>query len=340
MCGIVGATLPTNKKVSREDINLMYLMAEERGGHACGYTDRKKIYKEPLKSPEFLPKITIDDTNEFIGHTRYKTFGENNRDNAHPFNFENVLGVHNGSIYNWQDLRTKYAQNHDVDSQLTYWMINELGLKETLPQLRGWMAFAFWDKKNNNVLNLYRLGKPLWIGKKDDGYYFGSLEDYVKAIGCTETQEIEEHVIYKFKDGNLIETQKLSEEFRPVFQDKAYVPPTYNKPTNANLSKKTEDKAEPKIGKFMNNIPWHAKSGIQEDTGKLIFWWAGSKEGVYNVMEENKYTISRYDIAGGRRDDISLSSDYPEIYDELLDDYLKVLTTKERVQRILDGDTK
>lgn len=338
MCGIVGATLPKDKTINKEDVNLLYLLAEERGGHACGYTDKKEIFREPLKSPEFLKKLELKPTNEFIGHTRFKTFGGNTAENAHPFEFDGLVGVHNGSIYNFAELQKKYNQNFTVDSEFTYWMINEFGLKKTLPQLRGWMAFVYWDKKDNDNLVMYRLAKPLFVGEKDGGIYYASLGEYLLTIGCNNVYEIDEHTIYKFKDGVLIEKEKLDVLQKPTVQTKSATGPqhSYEKNHRRDYSNKTEKKVTHEIDKYLNNVPWYAKSSVQENTGRIIFWWPSKTDSVINVKIENAFSIKVYDIA--KRDDFDLAMDYPEIYDDVIDDYLKILTTKERVQRVRDGD--
>lgn len=340
MCGIVGATLPTKNVIKKQDINLLYLLAEERGGHACGFTNITKTVREPVKSPDFLTKLDIGETSHFIGHTRFKTFGANTADNAHPFEFDGLIGVHNGSIYNFEDLKKKYNQNFDVDSEFTYWMINEFGLKETLPQLRGWMAFAYYDKRDDNKLVLYRIAKPLFVGKKDGGVFYASLGDYLEAIGCEEVQEIDEHTIYKYKDGELVEKEKLGEKEKPVVQTKSYngvqhsyEKNSYSKSANNNT---TPNKDKYDLSRITTNVPWHAKSALQEDTGKIIFWWFSAADETVNVKIEDKYSITCYNIKN--REDMKLGNDYPEIYDDVVDEYIKILTTKQRVARIVNGD--
>lgn len=215
MCSIIGASgIGT---IEPKLVKTLYMIAEERGGHGCGYTDGVIVDKDTSKANEYIVSRFSEPVPEFIGHTRYKTVGVSHKDNNHPFQFTNVVGVHNGTIYNKAELEKEYNTSFEVDSQMLYWMINKFGLKRTLPKLVGKVAVAFWDKEK--ILTLYRFDRPLSIGYKDGMLFYASLGRYLKAIGCTKIKEIPEHTIYRIKEGKIISSKQLPEHIRPLTQE-------------------------------------------------------------------------------------------------------------------------
>lgn len=89
-----------------------------------------------------------------IGHNRSATSGTITVENAHPFEVDHIVGVHNGT------LRTLYALNGkqgEVDSFRLYQTVVEKGIKETWESLYDddAAALVFWDK-NEKTVNIIR----------------------------------------------------------------------------------------------------------------------------------------------------------------------------------------
>ena len=84
-----------------------------------------------------------------IGHNRAATKGKVNNINAHPFEFQDVVGAHNGT------LRGQYRlPNHtafEVDSENIFYSIQQNGLDETLQILDGAYALTYWDKRSEEL---------------------------------------------------------------------------------------------------------------------------------------------------------------------------------------------
>lgn len=91
-----------------------------------------------------------------LGHNRWATMGVINRYNAHPFEFETVVGAHNGTLVN-----QKLLPDHkmfDVDSENIYHSIDTLGIDYTHERLDGAYALSYYDKVDQS-LNFVRNGQ-------------------------------------------------------------------------------------------------------------------------------------------------------------------------------------
>ena len=109
----------------------------------------KGVGKVTSSATDFLRKAA--ESRVMLGHTRAATVGKISKDNSHPFLVGNVLGVHNGSIYNYRDLNEKYGRTFEVDSQQIFAHIND-GLD--LTEIDGYGTF-FYTLQSEEWKNIY-----------------------------------------------------------------------------------------------------------------------------------------------------------------------------------------
>jgi len=176
MCGLVGVAgniIPADEKVFKD----MLVMDSLRGHHSVGVArvsnaDQLEVFKKAVSPVDFFTmqgfKSVMGTANKvLIGHNRYATQGAINGVNAHPFDFENVVGAHNGTLRNQRLLPDH--QDYEVDSENIYHSINIQGMAKTAPLLNGAFALSYWDKKNS-TLNFYRnKERPLHVCSSVDG---------------------------------------------------------------------------------------------------------------------------------------------------------------------------
>ena len=126
-----------------------------------------------------------------IGHTRWATHGEPSEVNAHPHHSDdmNVVGVHNGIIENFQELKDKltrkgYKFYSDTDTEVAiklidYYYKKYLGtpvdaINHSLVRIRGSYALAIMFKDYPGEIYVARKDSPLIVGVSDKGSFLGS----------------------------------------------------------------------------------------------------------------------------------------------------------------------
>ncbi len=131
-----------------------------------------------------------------IGHTRWATHGEPSELNAHPHTSEdgNVIGVHNGIIENYQELKAKLMRHNytfysETDTEVAIKLIDYYykkylhtpvdAINHALVRIRGSYALAVMFKDYPGEIYAARKDSPMIIGvtqngSKDDGTYLAS----------------------------------------------------------------------------------------------------------------------------------------------------------------------
>ena len=126
-----------------------------------------------------------------IGHTRWATHGEPSELNAHPHCSDdmNVIGVHNGIIENFQELRQKlirhdYQFYSETDTEVAIKLIDYYykkyagtpvdAINHALVRIRGSYALAVMFKEYPGEIYVARKDNPMILGLNEDGAFLGS----------------------------------------------------------------------------------------------------------------------------------------------------------------------
>lgn len=126
-----------------------------------------------------------------IGHTRWATHGEPSETNAHPHMSDdgNVVGVHNGIIENYQELKEKllkkgYSFYSSTDTEVAIKLVDYYYKKyehtpvdvinHAMVRIRGSYAFAFIFKDYPDEIFVARKDSPMIIGVSDGNCYVAS----------------------------------------------------------------------------------------------------------------------------------------------------------------------
>lgn len=114
----------------------LMLLSEKRGPHATGVALLKSngehiLFKRPLRASDFIRDKGFSEvlngidarTTLLMGHTRWQTVGDaSNNENNHPIRAGQVIGTHNGTIFNADELFDLLGlpRHAEVDSELIF----------------------------------------------------------------------------------------------------------------------------------------------------------------------------------------------------------------------------
>jgi glucosamine 6-phosphate synthetase-like amidotransferase/phosphosugar isomerase protein len=231
MCGIAGYSLSATSSVERT-LAAQALLAgiAERGADAVGYAysvpgGAVEIHKQRSGASALLEQVVLpESTTEALVHVRDYTKGHPRIEaNNHPIRHGAVVGVHNGIIFNDDELMLSHGFERaepemTVDSEAIFALAEAFEASPAaLEELRGSMATAWLDERRPGGLFLARgVGRPLWTGAAPDGLFFAStkaaLEVVERYLGLKlRKREIAEGTLVRISEGQ--ETGRA--RFRP-----------------------------------------------------------------------------------------------------------------------------
>lgn len=184
MCGhvgIAGALAAKDEGVMKRLLILDYFRGPDSTGLAAietnGHANIAKIASNPVDlfdMNKFKTALSGAKSKAFIGHNRLATRGVVNNINAHPYQFDHIVGAHNGTLETgckWA-LEDALDEKFDVDSQALFAAIARLGVENVIPMLRSsdnanvssaW-ALVWYDQNQNSLNFLRNQHRPLWYG--------------------------------------------------------------------------------------------------------------------------------------------------------------------------------
>ncbi len=196
MCGIVGYT------GSRQAAPILLdglSKLEYRGYDSAGLAVREGEHAVEVVKAKGRLRVLAEKTNDGlalkgdcgIGHTRWATHGEPSETNAHPHitDDDNIVGVHNGIIENFQELRDKlvrkgYRFYSQTDTEVAvktvdyYYKKYNIGpidaIAKTMVRVRGSYALALMFKDCPEEIWVARKDSPMIIGVSDEGTFVAS----------------------------------------------------------------------------------------------------------------------------------------------------------------------
>jgi glucosamine 6-phosphate synthetase-like amidotransferase/phosphosugar isomerase protein len=231
MCGIAGYSLTESSALDRT-LAAQALLAgiAERGADAVGYAHRTpgetvSVHKQRSGASAFLDEIAVPQSaTEALIHVRDYTKGlPTVPANNHPIRHGAVVGIHNGIIFNDEELLDAHdcarrEPGMEVDSEAIFAVAaHSGGDAEALEALRGSMATAWIDERREQSVFIARgVGRPLWLGAGDAGMFFAStklaLEVVERYLGLKlKKRELDEGTLVELERGG----EKASARFTP-----------------------------------------------------------------------------------------------------------------------------
>lgn len=219
MCGIVGVAGDINQDAEKA-FKMMLVLDVLRGEDSTGivsvgkYNNAEvrvaKALGHPFNLFETKPydKAMAQSHRVLLGHNRYATSGGISRMSAHPFEFDSVVGVHNGTLTNKHELLD--ADRFKVDSENLYHVIDKRGADEAIKSAAGAWALVWWDKGEDVLRIIRNKERPLFICESDDGkqiFWASEMWMLYAALGRVGIKhsspfQIKEDMLHTWKIGN------------------------------------------------------------------------------------------------------------------------------------------
>lgn len=238
MCGIVGY----NGNQQAAPILLKGLeKLEYRGYDSAGLSVRNGTSDTEIVKAKGRLKVLAEKTDDGkamkgtigIGHTRWATHGEPSGKNAHPHcsDDHNVIGVHNGIIENYQELKEKllrhgYTFYSQTDTEVAVKLIDYYekkynqgplySLTHAMQRIRGSYALAVMFKNYPDTIYAARKDSPMVIGIAEGASYLAS--DVTPILNYTKT-------VYYIGNEQVAELNKGSVKFFNLDQEEVEIEP-------------------------------------------------------------------------------------------------------------------
>jgi glucosamine 6-phosphate synthetase-like amidotransferase/phosphosugar isomerase protein len=229
MCGIAGYSLAASSTLERT-LTAQALLAgiAERGADAVGYAHRSpgesvSVHKQRSRASALLDEVTVPrSATEVLVHVRDYTKGHPKvAANNHPIRHGAVVGVHNGIIFNDDELLAAHEcarcePGMTVDSEAIFAVAaHSDGDAEALEALRGSMATAWIDERREQSLSVARgVGRPVWLGVGEAGTFFASTEVALEVVERYLGMDLEKT---ELAEGTLVELEQGRETSRKRF---------------------------------------------------------------------------------------------------------------------------
>jgi len=245
MCGIAGVIIGKRTRSAKEldriknDFSNLLVAAQVRGTDAAGAfvvgDGHASFYKAPGPARDVtkhggfwsLMDITSPDTTAIIGHTRQATHGDpDNNDNNHPLISGPIVGVHNGIVYNHDEIKIIHGTGDvpEVDSAAITIMLEDYTLDDplkvshlqaALPNLYGFSALALMDTRKPESVYLVNDGNPInMLGDSRGLMWFASTAEILwkglPAVGTLHKR------VYYMNPGTIIHATRDTLNLRTV----------------------------------------------------------------------------------------------------------------------------
>ncbi len=137
-----------------------------------------------------------------LGHNRAATKGGVSIDNAHPFEHNGIILVHNGTLFNWESIQQGAEQRFPTDSEAICWHISKHGVASMYEKMDGAAMLVWWDDEHGR-LNFLSNGKRSFLYGYTEGrkqLVFASEAWFIKGACKRNQMELEDDKLYKVDD--------------------------------------------------------------------------------------------------------------------------------------------
>ena len=225
MCGLVGMAGDIQKD-DRNMFDAMLIVDVIRGPHSTGVasvTDRgrfstfkKAVLPHDLMAHKMYDKVVTWDSQVLIGHNRYATVGRIDNRSAHPFEFDGMVGAHNGTLKGWTyDLED--TNDFDVDSECLLHNINKFGWDQTIKKADGAIALSVYHQDQHSICLYRNKERPLYFGFRSDGkvVYWASEAWMIRTMAQRAGVKLDKQIL-QLKENTLLSFNLPKQKGQPL----------------------------------------------------------------------------------------------------------------------------
>ena len=222
-CGVFGVYSPTRREVAR-DVYYGLFALQHRGQESCGITVNDdglfNTYKDIGLVSEVLTQDRIEALGEgtmAVGHCRYGTTGDTDRNNAQPIVVNHIKGrmalAHNGNLVNSYELREELELKGSIfhttsDTEVISYIITDERIKahsieeavnRSMDRIKGAYSLVIMSPTKLIAVRDPNGFRPLCYGKTSDGGYVVASESCaLDAVGAEFVADVEAGEILVF----------------------------------------------------------------------------------------------------------------------------------------------
>jgi len=165
------------------------------------FVHKKAMYPHDYLDSKGYQRILTRVNRVLIGHNRWATKGGISNNSAHPFDFNNVVGAHNGTLR--QQYLLPDSADFEIDSENIFYSIDKDGIDETYSKIAGAAALVYWDKEQLSLNFIRNSERPLfYCFEKDRKAIFWASEAWMLS-GVLQRHKIEHTSIINVKEDHL-----------------------------------------------------------------------------------------------------------------------------------------
>lgn len=225
MCGLFGSIGSSLTSKELEHVQTLGHLSVFRGPHSTGLliAGRRNKGKINYASRKYVgpahEMVWKKETERFfmenkpvlvMGHCRFATSGKINYINAHPIHEKHIIGMHNGTIRDFEPPKEK--EEFSTDSRVLFEKISETGLESALDEAKHGAYALTWINAKEASFNIIRNDeRPLWLMEDNKGEttYWASEEIMLEFLASQnkprsfkEPFELPEYTLMQWKLGH------------------------------------------------------------------------------------------------------------------------------------------
>jgi len=192
MCGLVGVAGDINK-TEKDVFRFLLELDTRRGPHSTGVLTVSQAGNEHIIKKIGTPwelyqykqwdALIAVASNVLMGHNRWATRGKINNACAHPFEYGDIIGAHNGTLRG--QFRLEDYREFDVDSENIFYHLNKKGEKDLFAHLDGAFALSWWNKKEQTLKLVRNSERPLhYAFNEENTTLFWASEAWMIDAAC------------------------------------------------------------------------------------------------------------------------------------------------------------